>query len=53
LGKDERLHHLDICSLFVFYYVVIFIGGVAFSISQAIIPIEEADNIKHIVEVNI
>jgi hypothetical protein len=30
-----------------------FIGGVAFSISYAIIPTEEAENIKHLVEVNI
>lgn len=30
---------------------VIFIAGVAFSISHAIIPAEEGENIKHLAEV--
>lgn len=48
LGKYIGFNCLDI-----FYFsLVIFIGGVAFSISHAIIPTEEAENIKHIVEVN-
>ena len=36
-----------------YFQSVMFIGGVALSISHAIIPIEEAESIKHIVEVNI
>lgn len=44
--KDLKLNSLDIFSL------VIFIGGVAFSISHAIIPTEEAEHIKHLAEVN-
>jgi hypothetical protein len=36
---------------FIFFSIVIFIGGVAFSISHAIIPQDEAENIKKIAEV--
>ena len=33
------------------FFIVTFIGGVAFSISNAIIPIDEVGRIKHFVEV--
>lgn len=39
--------------LLIFFALVIFIGGVAFSISHAIIPTEEAEHIKHLAEVNL
>lgn len=35
-----------------FYFLVIFIGGVAFSISHAIISREESEIIKSLAEVN-
>lgn len=42
---------MSVNSASVFYFIVIFIGGVAFSISHAIIPAEQVGNIKYFVEV--
>jgi hypothetical protein len=49
-----KLVYLNIQNSFskiIYFSIVIFIGGVAFSISHAIIPTEEAENIKHLAEV--
>lgn len=48
-SNDEDADAYKIFSIL--YGLVIFIGGVAFSISHAIIPTEEAENIKHLAEI--
>ncbi|CAF1217232.1 unnamed protein product [Adineta steineri] len=48
-SNDENSDAYKIFSIL--YGLVIFIGGVAFSISHAIIPTEEAEHIKHLAEV--
>ena len=48
-NKDENADAYKIFSIL--YGLVIFIGGVAFSISHAIIPREEGENIRHLAAV--
>ena len=51
LGQCEMLHRDRRRAVILFSRSVIFIGGVAFSISHAIVSREEAELIKHLAEV--